>query len=108
MVFMKIILQSKFLFACLYAAGVEKHVAKVRDNNEGNPTRRYSECDFVTKRWSPQCRGKNIVGFIKGLFNLKEEEEEEEEKKKKKTEEEEEEEKKKKEEEEEKKKNKKE
>jgi len=72
---MKIILQSKFLFACLYATGVEKHVGKVRDNNEGSPTQRYSECDFVTKRWSPQCREKNIVGFIKGPFNVNEEEE---------------------------------
>jgi len=53
MVFMKVILQSKILFACLYATGVEKHVAKLRDNNEGSPTQRYSECDFVTKWWSP-------------------------------------------------------
>jgi len=76
---MKIILQSKFLLACLYAAGVEKHVGKVRDNNEGSLTQRYSECDFVTKQWSPQYREKNTVGFIKGPFNVIEEEEEEEE-----------------------------
>jgi hypothetical protein len=27
--------------------------------------------------WQPHCREKNIVGFIKGLFNLNEEEGEE-------------------------------
>ena len=74
---MKIILQSKFLFACLYAAGIEKHVGMVRDNSESSPTQRYSECDFVTKRWSPQYREKNIVGFIKGPFNVNQEEGEE-------------------------------
>jgi hypothetical protein len=72
---MKIILQNKILFPGVYAEGVEKNVGKARDNNECSPTQRHSECDFVTKRWSPQCGEKNIVGFLKRLFILIEEEE---------------------------------